>query len=500
MTEEQAKKTREANRKKRKKWADAQQNERIKGNPVGSPPRAKRGIVTKIICTMTDVEAHRLSKGHMFPTKEILWIRIAEEAILRNISVRSLRSDHLQIKVIGKSFYVSGSFQEGLGWTCTVAACREGDDVTTIPEEEKRNYERLANAPTKTPLSHQWMVPIIQPVVKKNPGIDYETLHNLMRPYAKDYAITNALVQDAMDAAKRDIFGKAEENVMYAEKVAQEMRAHGHSVELVFMTRSQTLANINTVVLQKEVDRCKRNKLPAFDNANARKIFWQEWKRNNAVLLAESLGIDGGPLESKFLSGILVAPSTSKHMFLTTQEVVQADGAHTSFGKYTLFSAYTTTANGNMANVAYGILFGNEDIKNWTLFCNFMAREHPTINRPEVTILTDQDKGSITAIQHCIPLAHNFHCAFHRRQNIITKCGGGSGKKPGTALWMYNKLSSCSVDPIFDLPKFIVSPDNIYTICCVKYLYSDTIKNSITNVLFLIGSKKLFMKLNLFIT
>lgn len=40
MTEEQAKKTREADCKRRKKWADAQQNERIKGNPVGSLPRA----------------------------------------------------------------------------------------------------------------------------------------------------------------------------------------------------------------------------------------------------------------------------------------------------------------------------------------------------------------------------------------------------------------------------------------------------------------------------
>jgi hypothetical protein len=151
-------------------------------------------------------------------------------------------------------------------------------------------------------------------------------------------------------------------------------------------------------------------------------------------MLAESLGIEGGPLELKFLSGILVAPLNAKHMCPTTQEVVQADGAHTSFGKYMLYSAYTTTANGNLANVAYGILFGNKDIKNWTLFCNFMAGEHPTINQPQVTILTDQDKGSINAIENCISQAHNFHCAFHRCQNIITKCGGGSGKKLGTAL------------------------------------------------------------------
>ena len=83
--------------------------------------------------------------------------------------------------------------------------------------------------------------------------------------------------------------------------------------------------------------------------------------------------------------GILVATSASKSIFHTTREVIQADGAHTSFGKYTLFSAYSTTANANMSSVAFGILFGNEDIKNWTLFWKFVARIHPTINRPVVT-------------------------------------------------------------------------------------------------------------------
>jgi len=82
-----------------------------------------------------------------------------------------------------------------------------------------------------------------------------------------------------------------------------------------------------------------------------------------ALFLSNNLGIDGGPEESKFLSGILVATSLSKQQFANLQEVVQADGAHTFFSKYALFSAYATTANGNMASVAFGILFGNEDIK-----------------------------------------------------------------------------------------------------------------------------------------
>ena len=118
------------------------------------------------------------------------------------------------------------------------------------------------------------------------------------------------------------------------------------------------------------------------------------------------------------------------------QEVVlHADGAPTLFGKYTLLVAYSTTANANMSSIAIGILYGNEDIKNWTLFWKFVARIHPTINRSDVMLLTNQDKGSITFVMTLIPLAHNFHCSCHRRQNILSKCGGGkSGTKPQTVL------------------------------------------------------------------
>ncbi len=75
-----------------------------------------------------------------------------------------------------------------------------------------------------------------------------------------------------------------------------------------------------------------------------------------------------GATKDKFLSGILVATLSSKNMFELMLVVVQAVGVHTSFGKYNLFSAYTTTSNANMSSIAFEILFGNEDIKNWTVF------------------------------------------------------------------------------------------------------------------------------------
>ncbi len=63
-----------------------------------------------MLCPMMDDKAHRLQEGHMFPTKETLWMQIAEEAIPRNIHMQALRSDYSHLKVIGASFFVSGLF------------------------------------------------------------------------------------------------------------------------------------------------------------------------------------------------------------------------------------------------------------------------------------------------------------------------------------------------------------------------------------------------------
>ena len=443
MTLAEAKMIIEEDRKIRKSWTDVQRKQRLKENNIGCPPGDNDGFNSDLLRIMAEVEVNRLREGHMFSTKDIFWMRIGEEANLRNIHVRCVRSDHFNLTISGPNFYVHGTFREGYGWKCLNAICRDGDDLSKIPPAKTEDNRRAA---WKTPLFYKWLVPIFRSRVEKDPGVDYETLRDLVRPYANDYAITNALIQRGRDETKLEIFGTPENNVGYAEGVAKHMRDLGHTVNLLYSSRKDTLSDINTIVVNEEVIRRKNGKskgLLPLDGIDERKAYWKKWKEDNALFLSEALGIKGAG-EDKFLSGILVATSSSKNMFPLTQEVVQADGAHTSFGKYTLFSAYTTTANANMSPVAFGLIFGNENIKNWTLFWNFVTSVHPSINRPQVTIMTDQDKGSIKALAQCIPLAHNFHCSYHRRENIIKACGGGKGKKPLTALWLYNKLSDCS--------------------------------------------------------
>jgi hypothetical protein len=76
-------------------------------------------------------------------------------------------------------------------------------------------------------------------------------------------------------------------------------------------------------------------------------------------------------------------------------------------------------------------------------FWSYVKKIHPCINSPEVTILTDQDKGSIAPIEKEVKQAAQFFCSFHCHQNIIKTLGGGKRSTPLTALWMYSLLCGC---------------------------------------------------------
>jgi hypothetical protein len=74
-----------------------------------------------------------------------------------------------------------------------------------------------------------------------------------------------------------------------------------------------------------------------------------------------------------------------------------------------------------MAPLAFGIVFGNKDTGNWTKFWEFVKEIHPSVNTPTITILTDQDKGSITKrINFLVPIT---------AIKISSRRAGGMGKQ-----------------------------------------------------------------------
>jgi hypothetical protein len=152
------------------------------------------------------------------------------------------------------------------------------------------------------------------------------------------------------------------------------------------------------------------------------------------------LGSEDGP-QYKFLMGIFISPSTSKTQVPFLQEVLQVDAPHMGFEKYTLYSVYGTNAYCTMSALGFALLFGNEDKQSWMCFWNLIKKTNPIIIQSNFTIVTNQDKGSLAAMEDTVPLAGRFLCSFHCQQNIAKKCGGRKGHKVlSAALWVYNLL------------------------------------------------------------
>ncbi len=65
----------------------------------------------------------------------MLQIPIAEEANLRLIKVKTIRSNSMNLIVAGRNFYVSATYSGQYGWQVTIACCRFGDNFSIIPQK-----------------------------------------------------------------------------------------------------------------------------------------------------------------------------------------------------------------------------------------------------------------------------------------------------------------------------------------------------------------------------
>ena len=144
-----------------------------------------------------------------------------------------------------------------------------------------------------------------------------------MKPYAKEYTLTDSIIQDARDMAKLQLFRLAEENVQYARGVMDQVRGLGHEVEMIFQDQWETFQLVSSVMLHEELMRWKKMKLPALDKTLQLK-YVNKWKAENELFLNNMFGLEDGP-QFLFLTGILFATASSKHLAPLLQPAIQAD-------------------------------------------------------------------------------------------------------------------------------------------------------------------------------
>ncbi len=426
------------------------------------------GDNTPTLRTMDLVQASRLHAGHNIIDKEYVKLRIAEEAMLRGIDVRWKTSTNSHMVVVGDRFFVSANLNEKEGWIVKEANVRSGDDgvgdLDEVPDDnyykddcdddEKKNdnegddneddleddddddakdheddvaddgkksskkKKKKKKPMVRTPLASDWIVPLIKDVISVKPNTSNADLRHILRSHCRKYSLTRGLLQKARDKAKLEIFGNPVLNVAYFKALAHELEIRGNHVEILTAKRTDALNRLQVVVLADEIRRRKQKGEPILINEqSAAKLFLRLWMHEHRDFVTEHFGSDDANYE--FVVGIMFAPGTAKQTVYHLQNVYQADAAHLQFGKYTFYSAYGSTANSNASPVAFAILFGNEDTSNWVKFWTFAKSLHPHLDDGEITIITDQDKGSDAAVACVLPNAVNFHCSWHRRGNII---------------------------------------------------------------------------------
>jgi hypothetical protein len=430
------------------------------------------GVLYPQLRNMTSVESDPLLVDHTFPSKDILFIRIAEEANLSGINVSVKRSDDFRVEVVGSKqskFAVIAACSSVKGWRITVCQTRLEADTTNTdyptaddheednehPDDEglegdadglsddddgddeetpkqQRKYKSLV---PRTPIKALWLLPFINDKIADTPNISNREMRNLLTDFIRPKFLTASLLQNARKMSRDETFGDPSQNVYYIKGLVAKMEEAGHDVRLVLKNHIEVLKMLERVIVSDEM---RKNKSIGKMMSREEKIeFIRNWKDKNELLLLES-GLLNVSSDLSFVSGIFFSVKGARDVVPHLQRVFQADACHMLFGKYTLYSCYGTTANCRTFPVAIAIQFGNEDKLGWTQFWDYAKTLHPSLDDKDTTIITDQDKGLRAAIPEVLPSAAPFICSFHREQNIVKYVKGGSGTY--SCRWMFKKL------------------------------------------------------------
>jgi hypothetical protein len=151
---------------------------------------------------MTDVESSPLILDHTFPTKEVLLLRITEEANLSSCHVSSKRSDDYRVKIVGSSdssFKINAVYSSTYGWKVTKCETRhdllsqeettalgggveeihnDGSDV--LGDDKGCADEDISHNCARTPIKSCWIPPFINDEMGEMPNMFNREMKNLI--------------------------------------------------------------------------------------------------------------------------------------------------------------------------------------------------------------------------------------------------------------------------------------------------------------------------------
>ncbi len=170
------------------------------------------GVTDPRLRTMAEVSGARLQVGDTFPNKDVLAIRIAEEAIQVNASITVTQSDAVQYRAVGINFYAQANTNQIEGWVVNkIQVNAEGAGLTAPavpPTDDKRKVA--------TPLRTDWLIGLVLEEIRERPNVSNEALKGYLSAYAPQQYFTDSILQNTRTKAKVEVFGKPSCNVQYA--------------------------------------------------------------------------------------------------------------------------------------------------------------------------------------------------------------------------------------------------------------------------------------------
>jgi len=208
---------------------------------------------------------------------------------------------------------------------------------------------------------------LVKGALAEKPNILNKALTMLLSSYVVDKFLTHSLINQTKKYLRLYLFGYPVLSVTYLPELVRELEAAGHDYEIITKSNASVLQKVEEMVLTQHIALMKASgvKLLKQDKID----FINEWRNENQALLLKEGLKEGSSDQNCFVTGIFISLSTARATVPLLQTVYQAGAAHTNFGKYSLYSCYGVSSNGNTFPVCLAVVvFGNEDKDGWTRF------------------------------------------------------------------------------------------------------------------------------------
>ncbi len=148
------------------------------------------------------------------------------------------------------SFFVHASNSD-IRWSITKC-----EVLVEQGDQPVRGFTTSTTLP-RLPYKVSYILPLIAKMIAETPMASIKVLRQILEPYGRAYCFTDAIIQGTRTEARKLIFGDADDNIVYAHFVKEDLEKAGNHVKLSFTTHKETMKNLDKIILAEEAQRRK---------------------------------------------------------------------------------------------------------------------------------------------------------------------------------------------------------------------------------------------------